>query len=227
MIIESFGSIVPFDDAPAFGATRRLPKSFERATAVSKRIDAKAIDGTDLVAVLREAAVRLRILYDAQSVGRDLSPADQAEMEMAELTSPRQVGKRQGFGLPAAAKRVVELRAMSLAEAWLVAEGFAVKDCSTNQPFDFEAVRDGATIKVEVKGTTSDRADAILMTRNEVDLHRAQKGTTALVVVTKIRLSQADGVYAASGGELDCMLGWDIEQWVAEPTAFRLTRPLV
>src|SRR5690606_15619663 len=128
--------------------------------------------------------------------------------------------------LPAAAKRAVELRAMQLSEAWLAAEGFKVKDCSDNQPFDFEAVRGGTKIKVEVKGTTSDHADAILMTRNEVDLHRAERGATALVVVTKIRLLEADGIYSASGGELDCMLGWDIEQWKAEPTAFRLTRPL-
>lgn len=226
VITETFGTIAPFDDARSFGATRRLPKSFERATAVSQRIDVTAIDATDLTVALQDAAVRLQLLYEAQSIGRDLSPADQAEIELIELANPKRSGKRQGFGLPPAAKRAVELKAMELSEAWLVTEGFSVRDCSANQPFDFEATRDGATIKVEVKGTTSDRADAILMTRNEVELHRAEQGATALLVVTKIRLSLVDGNYTASGGELDCMLGWDIGQWTAEPTAFRLTRPL-
>jgi hypothetical protein len=62
------------------------------------------------------------------------------------------------------------------------------------------------------------------MTKNEVDLHRSEKGATALIVVSKIRLSGDGGKYAADGGEAEIMLGWDIAEWELEPTAFRLTR---
>lgn len=42
--------------------------------------------------------------------------------------------------------------------------------------------------------------------------------------MSKIRLSESGGKYAASGGELEIMLGWDIADWELEPTAFRLSR---
>lgn len=225
VVAESFGSVAPFTDPPRFGATRRLPRSFERATAMSKRVAVTELDRTDLDDLLHAAAKRLRVIYAAQAIGRDVSPADQDEAALATAVDPiRGRPPRQGYGLSPAAKRAVELRAMNVASAWLIAEGYAVKDCSANMPFDFEAVRDGSAIKVEVKGTTADRADAILMTRNEVDLHRSERGKTALLVVSEIRLSEAGGSFTATGGKLESLVGWDIGDWVVEPTAFRLSR---
>ena len=225
VIRERLGTLSPFTDPPEFGASRRLPKSFERATAISRRIPVDEIDSGGLDDLMREAALRLRIIYDAQAIGRDLAPADQEEIEIAAVVSPgRGSGRRQGYGLPAAARRVVELRAMELAEAWLRGGGYAVKDCSANMAYDLEASQGDTVLKVEVKGTTSDRADAILMTRNEVELHRNECGSTALIVVSKISLTSADGVYAADGGVLEAMVGWDIGEWTLEPTAYRLTR---
>jgi hypothetical protein len=158
-------------------------------------------------------------------MGRDLSDADQRELEVVAAIDPvRAEGRRQGYGLPAPARRAVELRAMAEAASFLQSNGYLVRDVSSSQPFDFEATKDGIQLKVEVKGTTSDRADAILMTRNEVELHRHERGKTALVIVVGVRLSEINGVYTASGGNVECLLGWNVDEWLHEPTAFRLTR---
>jgi hypothetical protein len=70
-------------------------------------------------------------------------------------------------------------------------------------PFDFLATRDSETIKVEVKGTTSDRADAILMTSNEVELHRLECGRTGLIIVSGILLSGSGSDHQTAGGEVE------------------------
>jgi hypothetical protein len=225
VIVQTLGTIDPFVDPPEFGATRALPISFQRATAISKRIAYEAIDATDIDGLLLEAAGRLRLVYEAQSTGRDLTPADQAQSEIAEIVSPaRSGGRRQGYGLPAPARRAVEHHAMLMAQAWLRAQGYEVKDCSSNMPFDYLATRNNETIKVEVKGTTSDRADAILMTSNEVELHRLECGRTALIIVSGILLSGAGADYLTSGGEVEALIGWDIAGWSMQATTYRVTR---
>lgn len=126
-----------------------------------------------------------------QSIGRDVSAAELSEAEIEALMNPRRAAtRRQGYGLSAPAQRAVELRAMELARQWLLDRGYDVEDRSASKPYDLEAVRGGEEIKVEVKGTTSDRADAILMTRNEVDLHRREKGRTCLIVVSSLDLTE-------------------------------------
>lgn len=227
VVVQGLGTLDPFIDPPEFGARRKLPKSFQRATAISKRVAYEDIDSTDIEGLLVEAARRLRLIYEAQSTGRDVTPADQAQSEIAEVVSPaRSGGRRQGYGLPAPARRAVERRAMAVAEEWLRAEGYNVKDCSANMPFDYLATRSGEAIKVEVKGTTSDRADAILMTSNEVELHRRECGQTALFIVSKILLSGSGTDYRADGGEVEVLLGWDIAGWLLEATTYRVTRKI-
>lgn len=225
VIAQSLGTLSPFNDPPEFGARRKLPLSFQRATAISKRVAYDEIDGTDIERLLVEAAGRLRLIYDAQATGRDVGHADQVQSEITELTNPTHAAaRRQGYGLPAAARRVVELRAMHVAEQWLRGEGYTVEDCSANKPFDLLATAGGVTLKVEVKGTTSDRADAILMTSNEVALHTLEVGQTALIIVSQILLSGTGSDYSAEGGEVEAMIGWDISHWLLEPTTYRLTR---
>lgn len=113
---------------------------------------------------------------------------------------------------------------MEVAAQFLRDIGYAVRDTSATRPFDFEATLNGAMTKVEVKGTTSDRVDGILMTSNEVALHRNEKGSTALVIVSSIRLVELAGAYSCSGGSVEWLPGWDIDKWSREPTAFRVTR---
>jgi hypothetical protein len=225
VIVQGLGALDPFIDAPEFGAKRALPLSFQKATAISKRVGYDAIDTTDVEGLLLEAAKRLRLIYEAQSTGRDLAPADQAQSEIAEIVSPARSGaRRQGYGLPAPARRAVERRAMIVAEEWLRAQGYMVKDCSANMPFDFLATRNGEAIKVEVKGTTSDRADAILMTSNEVELHKLECGQTALIIVSQILLSGSGSDYQTAGGEVEALIGWDIAGWLLEATTYRVSR---
>jgi hypothetical protein len=144
VVTEQLGTIEPFLDPPDFGARRVLPRSFERATAISKRVSYADIDSTDFEVLLRQAADRLRLVYEAQSTGRDVSEADQAEFEIAAVLNPAKRGLRQGYGLPPAAKKAVEARAMELAEKWLLDNGYAMLNCSAFQPYDFE-VQNGAT----------------------------------------------------------------------------------
>lgn len=226
VIREQFGTLSPFDDIADFGAKRPLPKSFERATALSKRVVYDELMTTDLELLIELAAERLAAIYGAQSAGRDLSAADIEEAEIEATIRPvRNGGRRQGYGLSAPERRAVELQAMQIATRHLEDQGFAVYDRSASNPFDLEAVKNGVEIKVEVKGTTSEFADAILMTRNEVNLHRAEKGATCLIVVSSIRLKKSGDKPTAEGGNIEVLMSWDVDEWQLEPTVFRLTRP--
>jgi len=62
------------------------------------------------------------------------------------------------------------------------------------------------------------------MTHNEVELHRAEKGNTGLFIVSGIRLLKDGGDREATVGNLEEMIGWDIDDWELSPTAFRLER---
>ncbi|WP_322418905.1 protein NO VEIN domain-containing protein [Mesorhizobium huakuii] len=186
------------------------------------------IRDTDFDNLFEQAAHRLLPIYHAQAIGRDLTDADQRELEIAAVLNPLdQLGSRQGYGLSAPARAAVERRSMEVAAQFLRSIGYAVRDTSASNSFDFEAELGGTRIKVEVKGTTSDRADGILMTANEVELHRNERGKTALIIVSSVRLCEQRGAYSGSGGNVEWLLGWDVDEWLQEPTAFRVTRPRV
>ena len=95
---------------------------------------------------------------------------------------------------------------------------------AATRPYDFSAAKDGTTMKVEVKGSTSNDRNAIAMTKNEVELHRAERRRTALFIVSGIRLLDRQGQRRAEGGLLEALVGWDIDDWEIVPTAYRLTR---
>ena len=225
MVLESLGSLEPFSDPINFGATRPLPKSFERACAMVKTISVNALDDNELERFLVEAARALRAVYSAQRQGRELSPADQDELEFLQISRPRSIIARgQGYGLTSAERKAVELRAMDLSRKWMVENGYHVKDTSANKPYDFEAKKGAQQFFVEVKGTTSDAAEAISMTHTEVAVHQSNKGQTALCLVTGIRLDRSGISPIASQGTLEVLIGWDIDEWGLKPTAFRVER---
>jgi len=225
VVVEEVGTLAPFNDPADFGARRPLPISFQRATAISHRVAYADIRSTDFGRLFEEAARRLRPIYAAQVTGRNLTDADQRELEIEAALNPlNRPSGRQGYGLSAPARRAVERRAMEVTAQFLRDNGYTVRDTSATRPFDFEATLNGALSKVEVKGTTSDRADGILMTANEVALHRNEKGSTALAIVSSIRLVEQGGAYSCSGGTVEWLPGWDIDEWSHEPTAFRVTR---
>ena len=61
------------------------------------------------------------------------------------------------------------------------------------------------------------------MTANEVELHRKNKGSTALAIVSSIKLTRGDAP-TANGGRLEMQIDWDIDEWLAIPTAYRMER---
>lgn len=225
IVMEARGTIDPFDDISSFGARARLPRSFERACAMTKRIDYEDIEDEIFIESLVGSAKLLRLIYEVQRIGRDISPADQATLDLLALTKARSAAARgQGFGLSAPERRAVELRAMKIAADWLIEHGYAIKDTSATKSYDFEARLDPDVLFVEVKGTTSESSEAIFMTSNEINLHRTMKGKTALLLVTSIKLHHESGGVSGIGGCLEVFLGWDIDEWELVPTAFRVGR---
>ena len=225
VIEQRWKSIAPFTDAIQLGANASLPRTFEKATVIAKRIEVAELGRTDLDALVLEACARLGEIYRAQRDLRDVQPAEQVEAEISVAVNPiRRSASRQGFGLSGAERKAVELRAMLLATEHLVSIGFECRDTSSSESFDILACKGEQKIKVEVKGTTSDSCEAIVMTANEVRLHTLEQGTTGLVMVFRIRLRKEDGKPVAEGGQIESLMGWDISDWQAEPIAFRVSR---
>ena len=63
------------------------------------------------------------------------------------------------------------------------------------------------------------------MTRNEVRLHQTENGSTALIIVSGIRLVGPRNRRRADGGNLEALIRWDIDEWNLEETAYRVVRP--
>jgi hypothetical protein len=151
--------------------------------------------------------------------------ADDAAVEVARVAKPTQsVARGQGFQMSQEARVAIERHAMAVAQAWLEEQQYTVEDRSRKESFDLLASRSGECLKVEVKGTTAEYLDALFMTRNEVLLHKKERGRTALLAVTHIRLKPTDSGIAADGGRLTAMVGWDIDAWDVEPIAYQLRR---
>lgn len=225
VVEQRWGTLAPFTSEIHLGAKAALPKTFEKSTALALRVSARELPGANVEAILHSIAERLGEIYLAQLDHRDVSPGEQDAAAIEEISSPlkRRAG-RQGMGLTAPERRAVEQRAMELAIKHLTQLGYHCRDTSATQSFDLLATRADETVKVEVKGTTSEVCDSVLMTRNEVDLHRLEKGKTGLVIVYGIRLARQEEVPQASKGTVEALLGWDIDAWKAEPIAFQLHR---
>ena len=145
----------------------------------------------------------LRAIYHAQRTGRHLKATDIAEAQLEDISRPsRAAVAGQGYRLSAPERRAIELHAMAAARSWLEGEGYSVKDVSGSASFDFEARNSERLVKVEVKGTTGDGADAIFMTKNEVDLHINERGATGIIIVSDIKLARSEAEITAMGGRL-------------------------
>lgn len=225
VVQRKWGTLAPFPDEIALGANAPLPRTFEKATAIARRVSVSDLDENDIQRTLFAAAERLNQIYLAQLDQRDVSQGDRDADDVVSILRPlRSSRRRQGVGLTAPERKAVELRAMQLAAEHLQALGYELKDTSSSESFDFLAHKDGSTMKVEVKGTTSDLCDSIMMTRNEVDLHRNEKGATGLIIVSAIKLIKSPAGPVASAGTLEALLRWDIDQWIASPIAFQVSR---
>lgn len=219
------------DDTIRVGVTlgrQRLAAAYERTALFSKfYADGAVPTDAELVSDLKLFAASLAKLYRAQELGivpGSSSPEVVQILQLAEeMAAPfKQPQRGQGWGLDAVAKTAVEHRAMRVAEAWLSQEGFTFTDVSSTDSCDFRAQREGQDWVIEVKGTTAG-PKSILVTRNEVALHRASHPLNALIVVHGIKLAK-DGV-TASGGTLLVISPWRLEDDRLSPTSYeyRLT----
>lgn len=155
-------------------------------------------------AALRRAALVMLETGDAacQSLALDLAGG------VTTSTLVEQPPERgQGFSTDSIVRRAVELRAMELTRAWLDENGWTVEDRSASESYDFLAKRDGATLFVEVKGTTGD-GRIIQLTHLEVEFALAHQADMALAVVAGIRVARTEHEIDASGGVLVVRHPW-------------------
>lgn len=226
VICDKWETTAPFNDQIHLGATASLPRIFEKATVIAKRITVSELDSADLEELLFGASERLAEIYSAQTDGRDDFDATSRAQEVESIIrSNGSNGRTQGFGLSAEENRAIELRAMEVAGEHLRSLGYTCVNVSSSACFDYEARRGDELLKVEVKGTTADHCLGVLMTRNEVELHRNEIGSTGLILVTGIRLKRNSEGVTGHSGSVEAHIPWQFTEWEARPLTFQVYRP--
>ena len=212
----------------SLGATRITGKSYENGCVARVWYPLSQIpDEARLLADAEYFLTLLGRIYDRQDLGQgpdvdapEIAAAKAAVEAIAKPSRPAS-GRGQGFSLSAPERLCVEQHAMKVAADWLRREGYSVEDRSKNHPYDFEASNDLETFKVEVKGTTG-RGEGIILTRNELVLHRETYPKNMLLVVHSISLQRSpDGPYA-SGGELRPFRPWLIDESKLKPLSYEV-----
>jgi hypothetical protein len=202
----------------------QLAAAYERTTVFSKFYPRGRVPADEaLFADLLRFSEPLRKLYRAQDLG--LTPGQPhidttaLTTEVERFTAPLKSGggKGQGRGLSAGDRKLVESRAMELARSWLADNGFGATDVSATESCDFRASKQGDEWVVEVKGTTGGLG-AILLTPNEIALHRRAYPKNILLVVHGIQLGPELG--KVSGGELVATRPWAVEDERLKPVCF-------
>jgi hypothetical protein len=124
-----------------------------------------------------------------------------------DLTGPRRQGRSR---LPQAHKKVIEEHAVEVAMKLLEKKGFTnVKDVGKNHSYDIAAKLDGKDFYIEVKGTIS-LGEKVVLTKNEVLLHRQEHPNNALIVVSQIDLDRSEPP-SAQGGKVLFISPWKIQ----------------
>lgn len=154
--------------------------------------------------------------------GREPAEVSLATEELASITKAAPApGRRsgQGFRVTKAEQRAVEQHAVAMVVAHYVAGGWDVRDVGATESFDLDCRRGEERLWVEVKGTTS-LGEAVILTRNEVALHRERYPYNALAVVSLIELDRSGDAPTASGGRLTILSPWQIDEDALAPLAY-------
>lgn len=198
-------------------ARTALGKIYEPGTVVAIEYQRKAMPGPDVL--------RKDVLFMARLLSRVYKAADEAEYvpgdippEVREATesAARAAGRRttrgsgQGFVRTADERQAIENQSVLLATEYFEAQGWHVQDVGTKQPYDLHLTRGKETLRVEVKGTTSDGSE-VIVTRGEVEAQRKFAPHNACVVVHSITLDRTAGTVTASGGDLHITSPWVIK----------------
>lgn len=208
----------------------RLGRAYEDTTLRAFTYRAGSIpDDEELLEDLETLLGFLNVLYQGEQT--DAAVPGKVAPEVAEALSGvaqaagqgSAAGTRQGFGLTAAERHAVELQAMSLAEKYLVDNGWTVTDVSSKESFDLRAAKGDSSIKIEVKGTTS-AGEKVILTRNEVKLHMNDHPDNGLIVVHHIELQPGERPQA-NGGSLLVMIPWLLDGERLEPIGYEYSVP--
>jgi len=123
------------------------------------------------------------------------------------LTGPRRQGRSR---LPQAHKKVIEEHAVEVAMKLLEKKGFTnIKDVGKNHSYDISAKLNGIDFYIEVKGTIA-LGEKVVLTKNEVLLHRQEHPNNALIVVSQIDLDRSEPP-SAKGGKVLFISPWKID----------------
>jgi hypothetical protein len=203
-----------------------LASAYETTTAFSKMYARDSIPNNEVLQQdCKEALGLLSKVYRQVELGRapqSLSPEEaevaKATEEIARPNSTFVAQTGQAIGLSPRERRLVEDRAMHVASEWLSDNGFGWRDVHKKKPYDFHADKDGKAYVVEVKGTTGAPASVIL-TKNEVQVHREQFPLNILLIVHGIELSEDR--QRATGGIMHPIEPWEIAETKLEPLSYR------
>jgi hypothetical protein len=158
----------------------------------------------------------------------DHLPAEIAEAvdAVAELAGRRPRRRRgQGWLQSSEARQAISGHAVARAIRYFVADGWQVEDVGDITFYDLDCTKDGRSLHVEVKGTTS-AGEKVLLTRNEVTHAQAQDQEVALFVLSDVRLHRMeDGSIRARGGTERILWPWDIGMGQLEALAFEYVLP--
>jgi hypothetical protein len=146
------------------------------------------------------------------------SPAVEDAIAAVEAVSnPR---RKFGRRLTAEENAAIEERAVVVTREHFEDElGYATEDVGKHESYDLHATKGQEVVKVEVKGTTTNGAQVVL-TRNEVKLHRAEHPNNALAVVCNITLDRSSDQPVATDGELILVMPWEINEGGLVPIAY-------
>jgi hypothetical protein len=143
---------------------------------------------------------------ETQSASPDVSDAVAA---VDQISEPRRKFSRR---LSAAENKAIEEQAVRVARQHFESElGYQTVDVGATESYDVHATKGDEVVKVEVKGTTTNGA-SIVLTRNEVQLHRAAHPNNALAVVRNIVLDRSSDEPVGTGGELVLVRPWKIDE---------------
>ncbi|WP_344813851.1 MrcB family domain-containing protein [Microlunatus aurantiacus] len=211
------------------GARTSLGRSYAPGIVAAISYDFGAIpDSSDLAADLRFAVRTLAHLYieadGSSTLPGELPPEISDALTLAERAAGRR-GRGQGYRLTVSERRAVEQRAVSIASSYLKDQGWSVKDVGATSSFDLDARRHGGErLYVEVKGTTSLGAEVVL-THNEVVLHRENHPNTMLALVHSIDLDRSGRMPVATGGTLRVLTPWVPQISDLKPISYRYAVP--
>ncbi len=139
-----------------------------------------------------------------------------------ESSAPR---KGQGWQTDARKRQAIDTHAMKRVRFHYESMDYVLKDTSKVSPFDFEARRNGDTLRIEVKGLTG-HLGPIVVTAGEVLSARNPDIRTDLVVVYEIEVLETElGVFEGRGGTVHVLEGWRPEEDRLKPLQYQYQLP--